>query len=460
MKKISLLKSILEPIKYNWWAVVIVLLGFLISHHFIKPPPPREITIATGSELGGYHRFGLRLKAALEQKGLRVNIRPSAGTIENIKLLSDSTSLVSVAFGQGGVERFYEGNKEGIRGLGSLFYEPFWIFHRKEIDVNNLVDLRNMKIAIGKDGSGTQMLSKALLRETHISEDGWIPVGFNEASAALKKNQIQAMFFVSPVNDPMDPKKSNSNLYSLMDDPDLRLFSTRQADAYISRLPHLAMVTLYQGIIDLEKNYPATPVTLLSPLATLFCRDDLNGDIAVLILQTCHELQENGSWLEKANEFPSRQGVTFPLLPEAKQFYEKGPSFFYKFLPFWVANMVNRLWIMAIPLITLVIPLVKLALPTYRWRISHKISAKYRLLMDIDERVGNGAIANSLETDIAQLIKYENELVNISVPIMFAKDYYLLRTHVRYLRGQLEEIRTQKIIDTQQPPIRRPDMLT
>ncbi|CAK0780895.1 putative TRAP-type uncharacterized transport system, substrate-binding protein [Gammaproteobacteria bacterium] len=441
MKNNAWLNSIIELLKYNWWAFVIIMIGFFVAYHFVTPPPPREITIATGSEQGGYHRFGLQLKTALERKGLRVNLRPSAGTIENFKLLSDADSSVSVAFAQGGAERFYEGAKEGIHGLGSLFYEPLWIFYRKDANMNAFADLARMKVAIGRDGSGTQMLSKVMLRENNVPESAWVSIGFAEAIPALKKNEIQAMFFVAPVNDPWDTHKPNPNLYTLMADPELSLFPVKHAQAYISRLPHLATVTIGEGLIDLEKDFPPAAITLMSPMATLICRDDLNGDIAVLILQTCRELREHSGWLEKAGEFPAKQGVTFPLLPEAEQFYEKGPSFFYKFLPFWVANMANRLWIMAIPLVTLAIPLLKLVLPTYRWRIRRKIATKYRLLMEIDERIAKGNVTNTLDADIAQLIQYEDELTRLSVPIMFAGDYYSLRIHVRYLRGRLEEIR-------------------
>jgi hypothetical protein len=174
----------------------------------------------------------------------------------------------------------------------------------------------------------------------------------------------------------------------------------------------------------------------------MICRKDLNGDIATLVLQTCREVQSETGWLEKAGEFPSKAGVTFPLLPEAKQFLEKGPSFLFKILPFWLANLVNRLWIMLIPLLTLCVPLFKLALPTYRWKIRRKIASRYRLLMKIDAKIVDGTIQKSLDSDISDLLKYEDELADMSVPVMFARDYYALRSHVGYVRHRLEEIKS------------------
>jgi hypothetical protein len=444
MKKYTLFELIADAAKGYWWALLLVLIGFAVAYKFVAPPPPREITIATGSENGGYHRFGIQLKAALEKKGMKVTLRSTAGTIDNIKLLSDPQSGVTVAFGQGGAERYYDGDKEHIRGLGSLYYEPFWIFYRKDIGLTNFSGLKHMKVAIGKPGSGTRMLSETLLREDKIPENNWVPIGSTDAVKALKENQVQAVFLVAPVNDPIDKSKPHPDVYSLMADPNIALFGGTRAQAYVSRLPNLSIVTIGEGLIDLEKNYPPADAKLISPMGTLICREDLNGDIASLILTTCREIQEQGSWLEKPGEFPSKSGVTFPLLPEAKQFYEKGPSFFYKIFPFWVANMVNRLWIMAIPLITLVIPTIKLALPTYRWRMRRRIATKYRVLMAIDDKIVSGTIDQSLDADIAQLERYENELARMFVPIMFARDFYTLRYHVDFMRNKLQGIKAEK----------------
>lgn len=445
MKKTSFIGQAVDFVIFYWWAILLVIIGFAVAYRFVPPAPPRQITIATGAENGGYHRFGMQLKTALEKKGLKVTLRPTAGTIENLKLLSDNSSGVSVAFGQGGAEQFYEGDKDTICGLGSLFYEPLWIFYRRDCNLTNFSDFKRLKVAIGKNDSGTQMLSKVLMRENNIPESSWVSIGSTDAIKALQENKVQALFLVAPVNDPMDSHKPHPDVYRLMADPQLALYPAKRAQAYVSRLPHLAIVKIGEGLLDLEKNYPPETETLISPLGTLLCRDDLNGDIAVLILETCRQIQDQGTWLEKAGEFPSRTGVTFPLLPEAKQFYDKGPSFFYKFhLPFWVANMFNRLWIMLIPLLTLVIPLVKLALPAYRWRIRRKIATKYRFLISIDNKLNAGTLNGDLDKDIDQLKQYEDELSKLHVPVMFTSDLFTLRNHALYLRKRLEDLKAQK----------------
>ena len=136
--------------------------------------------------------------------------------------------------------------------------------------------------------------------------------------------------------------------------------------------------------------------------------------------------------------------MTFPLFPEARQFYEKGPSFLYQVMPFWMANVANSFSIMAIPLLTLTFPLFKLVLPTYRWRLRYRIARNYRLLMSIDDKIADGTIHKTLDADIDTLHRYEDELAKLSVPLMLADDYYTLRVHVRYLCTRLKEIKADQ----------------
>lgn len=427
--------------KLGWLAIILAVICLTAAYMYVAPPPPREITIATATENGGYHRFGLQLKAALEKKGLRVNLRPSAGSFENLKLLTDPNSKVSVAFCQSGAERNFEGGSDKIRALGSLYYEPLWIFYRKDSHLTSLADLKNMKVAIGLAGSGTALLSKVLLKEYKIPESSWVYSGSSEAVKALRENRVQALFLVGPANDPLNKQKLHPFLQQLIADPAIDLFADKHTEAYISRMPDLTPVSIGEGLLDIEKNYPSTAQTLISPMANLICRSDLNSAVAVLILQTCREIQSEGSWLEKAGQFPAKLGVTLPLLPEAKQYLEKGPSFYNRLIPFRVAIWVDRLLIMVIPLAAVAFPLMKMAMPSFLWFIRRKIGLKYRGIMAIRNRIDQGTIEDTIDDDIAQLRKYEEELNRIIKPLALGYDFYRLKAEIRKLRDNLEEIK-------------------
>lgn len=440
MKKDSWLTGS-NVVKLSWLAILLVILCFTAVYMYIAPPPPREITIATATVNGGYHRFGMQLKAALEKKGLKVNLRPSAGSFDNLKLLSDPDSRVSVAFCQSGAERYIEGGTYNIRALGSLYYEPLWIFYRKDSHLTSFSDMKKMKVAIGLAGSGTQLISKVLLKEHKIPESCWVPIGSSEAVKALLENRVQALFLVGPANDPMNKQKPHPLLSQLISNPAIDLLADKQIEAYISRMPELSAVRIGEGLLDIEKNFPAAPLTLISPMATLLCRSDLNSAIAVLILQTCREIQSEGSWLEKGGQFPSKQGVTLPLLPEAKQYLEKGPSFYHRIIPFRVAIWIDRLLIMIIPLIAVIFPLAKMAMPSFLWFIRRKIGLKYRGIMAIKARIASGAIENTIDADIAQLHDYEEKLDRMIQPLGLSYDFYRLKAEIKKLRDNLENIK-------------------
>ena len=110
------------------WGPVLLLtaVGFVVAFQFIEPAPPRHLVMATGATDGAYYRFGLKYREVLERHGVELELRTTAGSVENLELLRDPESGVDVALIQGGV-----GSKDspaGLNGLASLFYEPIWFF--------------------------------------------------------------------------------------------------------------------------------------------------------------------------------------------------------------------------------------------------------------------------------------------------------------------------------------------
>src|SRR3546814_8147596 len=72
--------------------------------------------------------------------------------------------------------------------------------------------------------------------------------------------------------------------------------------------------------------------------------------------------------------FPTGDHVTYPLEPAAERFYERGPPFLQRYLPFSEANLMNRLWVMILPLLTLLYPLFKILPPIYSWRMRARVN--------------------------------------------------------------------------------------
>ena len=109
-------------------ALLIIIAAFWAAYQFVKPAPPSAFVLATGREEGFYHSVGLRYKEILARQGIRLQLRPSAGAVENLSLLADAKSDVEAGLVQAGTGAADE--YPGLVTLGSVYYEPIWIFYR------------------------------------------------------------------------------------------------------------------------------------------------------------------------------------------------------------------------------------------------------------------------------------------------------------------------------------------
>jgi TRAP transporter TAXI family solute receptor len=410
-------------------ALVAIVVGFLFAYQFVEPAPPHRVVIASGPEAGAYHAFAKRYAAAMAREGIELLVRPTVGSEENLRLLADPASGVAIAFMQGGIGAPAE--HPDLTSLGSLYYEPLWVFVRGATPVRRLPELRGKRVAIGVAGSGTRPVAQRLLADNGITAESatLLDVGGADAVEALRAGRIDAAFFITA--------PSSSAVRTLMGTPGVRLVHFGRAEAYARLYRYLSPVILPEGAIDLARNVPSREVRLLAPAATLVVGPGLHPALAGLLLQIIHGVHREGGLLERTGEFPSPGLVTFPLADEARRFYDNGPPFLQRYLPFWAANLVDRLKIMLLPLITLLYPLFKLLPPTYRWRMGARINRGYKALQALDDRMHAGDV--SAADGLAELARIEAEVAHLSVPAGFADRVYNLRMHIDLLRRRLRE---------------------
>ncbi len=415
------------------WGIVfsITIAGFFIAYLFVPPPPPKEVSIATGRVGGGYHTFALEYQKLLKQEGIELKITPTAGSIEVLNLLE--TGKVSVGFVQGGTAQNV--SKEELSSLASVFYEPVWVFHRKEQPIIYLQELKGKRIAIGEKGSGTRPLALRLLEANDIKAENttFVEVSSKEGAKQLIAGDIDAAFFVTS---PMA-----SLISELLENPEIELLSFKRHLAYSSRYNFLTSITIGEGLVSLENNIPDEDKILLAATASIVARNDTHPALVRLLLKQIVKTHKDGGILEKKNEFPSDHHVEIPMSVEASRYLEKGPSWVENVFPFWLASMVDRLKILLIPLLTLMIPLFKSAFPIYRWRIRSQIYRWYKTLREADLTMSCCDI-NQIETEIAKITELRDEIVRqVSVPLPYMGEFYTLRVHINLVLNRLEEQR-------------------
>jgi len=412
-------------------AIILALAGCFVAWQFVNPAPPDTITIATGQPGGAYLLFAERYQTVLAREGITLNILETAGSVENLQLLEKDADSIDLAFVQGGTAN--KTNSTDLTSLASLYYEPLWVFYRGADKLTRLTQLQHKRIAVGEPGSGTQAVAMTLREDNQLQIDpaDILSAGGREAADALISGKVDVAFFVASVQSPL--------VQELLHRQDIQLMSFERADAY-TRLHHfLSRITLPEGIIDLQKNIPPQDTVLLAATANLVAHDDFHPALISLILQAAEEVHGDGSLFAQPGDFPNDQHLEFKLDEGARRYFKHGPPFLQRYLPFWTANLIDRMKIMLIPLLTLLIPLIKIMPPTYRWQARKKIYRWYRELKTLDFQHPEQLPAETLNATIQKLDTIEEEARKVSVPLSYSDELYNLRLHIDLVRSKLQK---------------------
>ena len=140
-------------------------------------------------------------------------------------------------------------------------------------------------------------------------------------------------------------------------------------------------------------------------------------------------------WIARASQFPSAEHSEFALAKDAERYYRQGPPLLQRYLPFWLANLVDRMWVALFSIVAILIPVSRLVPPLYRFRVRSRIFRWYRNLRLIEaELADNERPRAELE---ASLDKLENRVSSIRVPLAYADELYSLRQHIELVRARL-----------------------
>lgn len=424
--------------------VLLALALLAVAYFVLKPTPPKRVVLATGPDQGAYQAFGKRYQEELRRHGIEVVLQATPGSRQNLRLLRDPKSEVQIAFVQGGAgaaQPSAEEEKEEaipLESLGSIFYEPLWLFYRseaakklnKEGVIGEIAQLRGLRINVGARGSGTPGVIGRVLRANLMNRDDVqrSTLELTAAVVALLGGELDGLAMVSAPESQL--------VQMLMQTPGVRLYEFAQAEAYARRYDFLSAVTLPRGVVDISRNVPAEDMVMLAATCSLVAREDLHPALAQLFVQAASRIHSAGGWISRPNQFPSAKGSEFPLAREAERFYRSGPPLLQRYLPFWAANLVDRMFVALISIIAVLIPLARVVPPLYEFRIRSRIFRWYRVLRQIERDLAGGG------TPAAELLERLNELdgkvERIAVPLSYADELYTLRSAIGLVRQRLD----------------------
>ena len=413
--------------------LVLAVALLLLAYWWLDPNPPRKVTLATGPAQSAYEEFGKRYAKALSAEGIEVVLQPSEGSAANLQLLRDGK--VDLGFVQGGTSDYSETDQETLASLGSLFVEPLWLFYREEsarqvtatATLTTLTQLQGLRINIGTAGSGVPSLMTKLLDSNRI-DPSTLKISKLEqtpATVAFLGGELDAIVFASAPESLM--------VQMLLQTPGVNLMNFAQSEAYSRRFAFLTPTLLPRGVVDLAGNIPPQDVRLVAPTTALITRNTTHPALLQLFAQAGNDIHGSAGWFKRAREYPNIENNELPIAKEAERAIKAGAPMLQRYLNFWVANLVERMWLVMGIIIAILLPLSRIVPPLYAFRVRSRIFRWYGQLRNIENRIDfedNRAL-------LQELNQLETRAEKIAVPLSYTDELYALRNNIHLVRKKL-----------------------
>jgi TRAP-type uncharacterized transport system substrate-binding protein len=412
-----------------YFTAVMVIVGALVATIvYLGPFPPRVVVMSAGEPGGAYDELARRYQAILARSHVELRLMQSEGAVENLKRLNDPRSEVSVGLIQNGLTS--EADSPDLVSLGTVSYEPMWLFYRGAAPGLHLEGLRGRKVSIGPEGSGSRAIALEILTRNGIGpgEADLLPLSLAESGEQLLAGKIGAAIMVASWDAPI--------VRRLLADSHVELATFPRANAYVALDPFLNALTLPAGVGSLAADRPPHDVTLLAPKSSLVVRGDLHPAIQYLLLDAASEVHSGAGIFHKSGQFPAAEQFDVPLSPEARQFYKSGRPFLQRYLPFWLAVLAARLLVLSIPVVGVAYPLLRLLPALYQWSMRRRIFRLYGELRFIELELASKG-GTSRQDLLVRFNRLEERANHLRLPTGFADLHYTLRQHIDHVKAHL-----------------------
>ncbi len=411
--------------------LAIALLG--LAYWWLDPNPPKRVTLATGPEQSAYEAFGKRYASLLAKDGITVQLLPSQGSADNLRLLRDGKA--DLGFVQGGTGDLTTPADADLKSLGSLFLEPVWLFYRdtgangSARTLESLTELPGLRVNVGTPGSGVPTLMNKLLDSNRVDPQSVTLSSLEQtpATVAFLAGEIDAIVFASAPESAM--------VQMLLQTPGVKLMDFAQSEAYSRCFAFLSPAVLPRGVVDLAANIPPHDVHLVAPTTTLLTRDSTHPALLQLFALAGNTIHGSAGWFKHAREFPNVKYNELPLAQEAERSIESGPPLLQRYLPFWVANLVERMWLVMGIILAVLLPLSRVVPPLYAFRVRSRIFRWYAQLRDLEARADGALDTTALVEELNQIDRHAEK---INVPLSYADELYALRNNIVLVRQKLQ----------------------
>ena len=418
----------------EWVSLLVLLFGVLLLVIFTRPVPPGAVTLAVGQPGSTYELIGQRYKEIFAREGVTLQLVNTNGSRESLEQAADGQSPVNAGLLLGGIAR--KGEYPELYSLGSVDYLPLWLFYRGPTlqGQDALSYFKGKPIAIGLEGSGTELLLKKMLamRGIHLQEEdeNFRRLPHGEAMQQLLDGKIVAMAIVDGFDSP--------TIQNLLAHPELHIFDFAYAAAYVKRMPYLDTVTIPRGSLNLVKLDPPEDIHMIASTVTLLVEKTMHPAIQQLFLAATDEIgDENNQFFGKGDTFPAYIDRSIPLSPVAKRFYDKGAPWLSGLMPFWIVSYIDRMWLLALGVLAVVLPFFRLV-PNYRlFRSRMLISDAYDEIKQVEKRMYEATHVSELRYLLERLDLLEVEIGDFWISSDETNRFFTMKSALELVRREI-----------------------
>ena len=415
--------------------LIVAIIGLVI---YLKPFPDRHIFFAAFHPNSDWSQLvNGSANHVINKTGLDIKAIYTEGAVENVARLNDPNDQANAGFTYGLVLEKEELN--GIYSLGSIGYEPVWILYNQKRTgkIHSLNTLAQYKVGLGPVKSGSYRIAKKIFEVINIEVDGrknFLSDTFANNGAKLKNGEIDAFIFVSTNRD--------SATQDLLHSPNIAIFDFKNADAYSKKFNSFVKLTLPADSLDIDKQLPKHDISMLATTTSLVVKRTMHPDLQLALLMGAKDGNRNSNnlFFAKRNEFPAYVDPLIPISPVAEHYYDYGPPHSMRYLPYWLAGLVDRTWLILLTILAIFYPLSKLNFHFRKFRFTVKEIPHYKELLEIEKRLCNQKVSAQDKVEMMERLDRINSIaIQGEVPISEEAAYFRFLNAIHLLRKKIED---------------------
>ena len=413
-------------------AFLLCVIGIIV---YLQPFPDRHIYIGSSYKGGDWYQMSESSAAFLSEHGLDSQVMVTNGALDNVNRLIDPEDPINAAYTYG--VALDDAQRKQIVSLGSVTYEPIWVFYKKN-RIPNLETPRGLikyRVAMGPKGSGSHAISQMLLKIYGVNTEDYpnfISDSFENAEQRFLNGDADALVMVATVVDPIVNK--------LLRTPGVAVLSFENAEAFDKRYNSFDAVRLPAGSVSIYPQIPVQDISLIATTTSVVVKKNMHPDLQLALLMAIKEMNRSSEnlFFAKRNEFPAYVDPAVPLSPVAAKFYDYGPPQAMRYLPFWIAGFIDRAWLLLLGLVAVFYPLSKLNLHIRKLRFVVHERPFYEELLAIDKQISTQQLTDEEKNAIRERLDSINRhAVEHAVPIGEEPHYFDLVKALDLIRRKL-----------------------